>query len=138
MIATAAWRLSPSANESTSSSSPIPARRTTTSKVRSARPSRRSAKRASGDLRQTELAQQGDRVRVDVLARHQTVADRDHVHALVLDAPAGRRHLDPGAVHRAAMGAAGRSLLNDEALAHVRAAGLEGQVRKDRENARDR
>src|SRR5215210_7966162 len=93
---------------------------------------------ALADLRQTELAQQGDGVRVDVLARDEAVADRDHVHAAVLHLLAGRRHLHSRAAHRALLRPASRPLLHDQIVADVRAASLERQVRKDREDAGDR
>jgi len=94
--------------------------------------------RTSSDRGQAELAEQGDRVRVDVLARDEAVADRDHVHALVVDLAAGRRDLDAGPRHRPLVCATRRPLLDDEVLADVGAARLEREVREDREDARDR
>src|SRR4029453_19605880 len=68
----------------------------------------------------------------------EAVADRNYVHALVLDSLARRRDLDSAAPHRPLVRAAGRPFLDDEVLADVLPAAPEAEVGKHGEDAADR
>src|SRR5213592_496650 len=92
---------------------------------------------AAVSVEQADLAQDRDRVRVDVLALDQAVLEGDHVDAVPADRAARRRRLEIAAAHRLRMGGGRRPLLGDHALAHVEAPGLEPHVGPGREDPGD-
>src|SRR5689334_17214344 len=74
-------------------------------------------------LEQADLAEDRNRVRVDVLALDQAVLERDQVHPAPLDPLAGRLRRELAAPERAHVRRARRPLLRDELVAHVQPAG---------------
>src|SRR5258706_15625596 len=101
---------------------------TATSPTTRARCSPSSGRCSYKGLEQPHLAQDRDRVRVDVLALDEAVLERDHVHPVPRDAVAGRLGHEVAAGHAVHGGRSGRPLLRDEPLPDVEATGRERDV----------
>src|SRR3954454_17903294 len=88
-------------------------------------------------LEQADLAEDRDRVRVDVLALDQAVLERHQVHAAPLDPLAGRRGRVIAPPQRVRVRGGRGPLLGDEPVAHVEPARREPDVGPALEDPRD-
>src|SRR5664280_1569202 len=90
-----------------------------------------------GGLQQPNLTEDRNRVRVDVLALDLARLERDHVHAVPLDALARGLGDDLTAAECLDVRRSGSPLLHNPVLAHVEPAGLELEVGPRLEDAGD-
>src|SRR5436190_8532258 len=96
-----------------------------------------SVRKSTASVQQPDLAQDGDGVRVDVLALDEAVLEGDDVQALPFDALAPGRRNELAAAHLPGVRGARGPFLHDEVLADVKAAGGEGNVGPGGEDARN-
>src|SRR5215207_6924244 len=79
-------------------------------------------------LQQSQLTQDRDAVRVDILSLHEAVLERDHVEAVPADLLAGGLGDEIAATHLVRVGGLGGPLLNDQRVPDIESPGAEGDV----------